>query len=278
LNNSFFIQVNGDGNENDVDMVETNDTGNASDLENNLLNDENDEQAVDEVPNTDFIYDNWSIDIDMNVGATEEVKLVTRVIKKCRKIATVSKKSSIISNFIRLHQASFRINKTLHNDCKSRWNSTFSLIDSLIIMKPLLMKLFNEKRTLKLQKEQLDNLTSFELNNEDWDFLTSLHHVLKPFYFGTTMMSGKNYPSIGLSYHVVQKLKQFCTNYTNDNEHIIELKKLLLTKLYQYFYSDDEQYEYFQVNFKVYAPVKSSENFDSDAQSIQVDTFDLIEE
>ena len=122
------------------------------------------------------------------------------------------------------------------------------------------MKLFNEKRTLKLQREQLDNLTSFELNNEDWDFLTSSHHALKTFYVGIVMMSGKNYPSIVLSYHTVQKLKQFCTTYTNDNEHMIELKKLLLSKLYLYFYSDVEQYEHFQVNFKIYALV-SERNF-----------------
>jgi hypothetical protein len=72
--------------------------------------------------------------------------------------------------------------------------------------------------------------------------------VLKPFYLGTVMMSGKNYPSIGLAHHAVQKITHFCTHDNNNNKDINELEKLLLTKIHQYFYNDYEQFQYFQVN------------------------------
>ncbi|CAF5049697.1 unnamed protein product, partial [Rotaria sp. Silwood1] len=199
----------------------------------------NDESSDDE-QNLDLIDDNWSGNIDTNVPTTNEVELIMDLLKKCRVIATLSKKSSIVSNFIRTNQLLFKLNRTLNKDCKSRWNSTFILLDALIDLKPVMMKLFNEKRTLNLRRVQLDKLTMIELNNEDWDFLSSLHSVLKPFYWGTVMMSGKNYPSIGLAYHAVHKIKHFCTNGNSSNNHIKELKKLFLTKLYTYFFDDIE--------------------------------------
>ncbi|CAF3435850.1 unnamed protein product, partial [Rotaria sp. Silwood2] len=182
------------------------------------------DEDVNEIQARDLIDDNWSKDVESDVAATEEVELVMKALTKCRKIATITKKSTIIANFIRAHKSFYKINKTINIDCKSRWNSTFCLIDSLIDAKPLLMKLFVEKETLQLRKEQLNKLESIELNKDDWDFLSSLHHVLRPFFLGTIMMSGKNYPSIGLAYHTVQKLKQFCTYDDDSNERIKELK------------------------------------------------------
>ncbi|CAF5101548.1 unnamed protein product, partial [Rotaria sp. Silwood1] len=204
------------------------------------------ESTDDDEQNLDLIDDNWSIDIDTNVPTTNEVELIMDLLKKCRILATLSKKSSIVSNFIRTNQLLIKVNKTLNNDCKSRSNSTYILLDALIDLKPVMMKLFNEKRTLSLRRVQLDKLAMTELNNQDWDFLSSLHHVLRPFYLGTVMMSGKNYPSIGLAYHAVHKIKHFCSNGNTSNNHIKELKKLLLAKLYKYFYDDMEQFQYFQ--------------------------------
>jgi len=218
-----------------------------------------DDEAMNETQNLDLIIDNWSTHVETNVDATEEIELIMKLLKKCRTLATATKKSSIISNFMRSHRLLYKINKTINIDCRSRWNSTFVLIDSVDRLKPILMKLFADKKTLKLRKEQFEKLAAIELNHDDWEFLSSLHLVLKPFFLGTVMMSGKNYPSIGLAYHAIQKLKHFCANNSEDNEHVKELKKLLLTKIYKYFYHDMEQFEYFQVNYKLY---KSTHNFE----------------
>ncbi|CAF3829813.1 unnamed protein product [Rotaria sp. Silwood1] len=226
-----------------TDIINNFDTAQGSEAESaTIVNAE----SIDDEQNLDLIDDNWSSNIDTNVPTTNEVELIMDLLKKCRVIATLSKKSSIVSNFIRTNQLLFKVNRTLNNDCKSRWNSTFILLDALIDLKPVMMKLFNEKRTLNLRRVQIEKLTMIELNNEDWDFISSLHSVLKPFYWGTVMMSGKNYPSIGLAYHAVHKIKHFCTNGNSSNNHIKELKKLLLTKLYTYFFDDIEQFQYFQ--------------------------------
>ena len=206
---------------------------------------------MDETEDSCLIEDNWSISIDNNVPTTDEIAIIMDLLKKCRILATFTKKSYKIANFIHKNQILLKLNKTLNNDCESRWNSTYVLIDSLLQMKPLLVKLFGEKRNLNLKRDQIEKLTLVELNNDDWEFLSCLHHVLKPFYLATVMMSGKNYPSIGLAYYAVQRIKQFCSNDNISNNHIKELKKLLLKKLYTYFFDDLEQYQYFQVKYKV---------------------------
>ncbi|CAF5069340.1 unnamed protein product, partial [Rotaria magnacalcarata] len=47
-------------------------------------------------------------------------------------------------------------------------------------------------------------------------------------------------------FHAVHKLKHFCINDRPFEEQIKQLKKLLLAKLYHYFYDDVEQNEHLQ--------------------------------
>ena len=115
------------------------------------------ENFVDESEVDTSIEDNWSSTIDVNVPVTDKISLVMDLLQKIRLLATVSKKSYIISNFIRTNKLLLKLNKTLNNDCQSRWNSTYILIDSLLKLKPLIMKLFIEKKNLNLKKNKLKN-------------------------------------------------------------------------------------------------------------------------
>ncbi|CAF1458616.1 unnamed protein product [Adineta steineri] len=236
-------QIDDDADLNDVIMI------NAYDEYQDIEDKDEPDQAVDDNSGTktqdlDLVYDNWSTTVDVDVPSINIIQLNMNILKKCRSIATLSKKSYIVSNVLRA-SSSNKSKKVISNVCRSRWNSTFKLINSITENKSSIIKLFLEKRSLKLRKEQLDKLSDIELSNEDWDFLNSLERVLKPFACSTTMMSGKNYPTIGLAYHAIHKLKSFC-EADGENEHIQELKQLLLAKINQYFYSDLEQFEHFK--------------------------------
>ncbi|CAF3371112.1 unnamed protein product [Rotaria sp. Silwood2] len=201
----------------------------------------NDEQLIDEEENLELINDSWTNVVEDVVDPTEQQKLIINVLKKCRAISKIVNKSSIIADFVRKEQKALKLNRSVNNDCPSRWNSTFVLADALIELKIVIIKLFSEKESLDLGKEQIIKLSSIELNNENWNLLSSLQYVLKPFFFATNIMSGKNYPTVGLSYYALHKIKWFCNNSENCNEQIKRLKKILLDKLNQYFYYDDEQ-------------------------------------
>ncbi|CAF5190574.1 unnamed protein product, partial [Rotaria magnacalcarata] len=59
------------------------------------------EDSVDESEVDTSIEDNWSSIIDVNVPVTDEISLIMDLLQKIRLLATVSKKSYLISNFIR---------------------------------------------------------------------------------------------------------------------------------------------------------------------------------
>ena len=211
----------------------------------------NDDQLIDEEENLELINDSWTNVVENVVDPTERQRLIINVLKKCRAIAKVINKSSIIAEFVRKEQKALKLNRSVNKDCPSRWNSTFVLADALIELKLVIIKLFNEKRLLNLCKEQIIKLSSIELNDENWNLLSSLQYVLKPFFFATSMMSGKNYPTIGLSYYAIYKIKWFCSNNDNCNEQIKKFKKMLLDKLNQYFHNDDEQLQQLKVRNKL---------------------------
>jgi hypothetical protein len=62
-------------------------------------------------------------------------------------------------------------------------------------------------------------------------------------------MSGSSYPSIGLSYFVIAKLKMLVTIYKDDNATVKRLKKLLNIKMIHYFEVDRNQLNILKVSY-----------------------------
>ena len=98
------------------------------------------------------------------------------------------------------------------------------------------------KKSLKLRREQMAKLTEIEFNSKDWE-------LLRLFFIGTRLMSGTKYPSIGICYHAIWKIKSFCTKETSD-EQIKKMKKMLFDKLSKYFQNYCDQWKHLQVRFQ----------------------------
>ena len=103
------------------------------------VDDDNNEEVDDEYM-MEFIYDVWSINYDVQVNPTEQQLLITSLLKKCRALASIIKRSSIISDYFRKEQKLAKSDKSVRIDCKSRWNSTYVLIDSLVTLKSSIIK------------------------------------------------------------------------------------------------------------------------------------------
>jgi hypothetical protein len=206
-----------------------------------------DEDEMDDEIMVDFIFDVWSINFDVEVNPTEEKLRIIGLLKKCRAIASIIKRSSIVSEYFRKEQKLTKSDKTVRGDCKSRWNSTFTLIHSLMDLKNMIIKLFSDKRSLKLRRDQILKLTTIELNSEDWELLNTLDEILKPFFLGTELMSGSRYPSIGICYYTIQKLKSFCAKNMDCDDQMKKMKKMLFDRLSKYFHDDYNQLQHLQV-------------------------------
>lgn len=195
------------------------------------------------------IDDNWSLDLANNHGpnGVDERYKIHGTIIKCRNVVMMTKKSSVLGNYIDQLRNSLNVTRAFSLDCPTRWNSTFYLVESFLISKTLLAKLFGEKNLLNIRKDLSEKMAFFELQRNDWLLLLDLHTVLKLFELATKLMSGKKYPTAGLCYYVIVKLKAYLTDINHDNQSIKYLKQMLLDEFDHYFYSNEEQLKLLQV-------------------------------
>ena len=181
------------------------------DSSNDLSNHDLDQNMIvngdfsDEEPNSlsSDIIDNWSMDVDEDVDpfTGEEIQLLIGVVmKKCRSIVKLINKSSILMNYVVNLKQQLNISRSLQLDCKSRWNSSHRLIESMLIYKRIINKINIEKHKIGLTKKQTSKISSIELDSFDWKMLELIEAVLKPFVQATKLVSGSQYPTIGIAY------------------------------------------------------------------------------
>ena len=94
----------------------------------------------------------------------------------------------------------------------------------------------------------IKKMVSIELQHDDWTMLGDIRTVLRPFDLATKLMSGRSYPTAGLSYYVIVKLHRYLLEVKDDSVQVRSLKKSLLTKFEYYFLAEKEQIKLLKVN------------------------------
>ena len=232
-NNSMDID---DTQSNDNDPMDVNNDDNEAELLCDVLDEE--------------ITDNWTegiITSDNGIGDAQS--LINSVLKKCRALISMIKNSTIITPFFDIERKRKNVKRNLCYDVKTRWNSTFLMIDSLIALREVLETLFYHKHELNIKPKQINKLINLELTNDDWMMLSTLHSVLKPFFHATKTMSGRQYPSIGIAFNLLVRLKHFLQRQEKKEGVMLKrLKYLLLAQFESYFESDHDQLQLIKVN------------------------------
>jgi hypothetical protein len=91
----------------------------------------------------------------------------------------------------------------LITDLEIRWNTTFIMINRFINYRSIIDNInsqpfkiphINTTQQLKIGSKK------FEFTNNDWSQLKDLHEALGPFFLTTSIMSGKNYPSLAVGF------------------------------------------------------------------------------
>ena len=143
-----------------------------------------------------------------------------------------------------------QIKRSLAVDVRTRWNSTYKMLETLNMYKILINELFQNKTNLNITKKQLQRLSSYEFSSDCWHTVEMLIKVLKPFYRGTKAISGTEYPTIGVAFYVLRRLEQeFLSVYhSTDDPLLINMKKCLLNKIIYYSLEDSSQTKIIQVS------------------------------
>ena len=145
----------------------------------------------------------------------------------------------------------FNIHRSLQLDGKSRWNSSYHLIEAMLMYKRIITKINSEKHEIGLNKNQTAKLSSIELDQDDWKMLEATEFVLRPIVYPTQIISGSKYPTVGISYFAIVQIREFRQDVKdfNDSKRLHYLKSLLLKQIRKYFIDDDAQLEVMKVRF-----------------------------
>ncbi|CAF4618308.1 unnamed protein product, partial [Rotaria sp. Silwood1] len=131
-------------------------------------------------------------------------------------------------------------------------------IESILMYKMIINKFNSEKHDIGLNKKQTTKLYSIELDQYDWKLLELLEYVLKPVVEATQLISGSQYPTIGISYFVIVQIRDFIEDSIdadiNDWKILCDLKIMLLKQVQKYFIQKDEQWELMK-NYSYFDPV-----------------------
>ena len=102
--------------------------------------------------------------------------------------------------------------KRVSLDCKTRWNSTYDLLDTCLPFKEVFNKL-----------KRLHRRLNFDVpSDHDWQMATLVCQKLEIFYKATKVFSGRNYPTSNLYFRNVCEIKLALTKWRqNDNSEII---------------------------------------------------------
>lgn len=211
-----------------------------------------DEENEEETPFFNHIVDNWDQDIinsDADIVHDEQQRIST-TLKKSRRLVNAISKSTIVHGFIEQLRTELNINRSLIIDCPTRWNSTYRLIEAVLVNKQLLIRFFSEyKHVASLTQKQQCKWKELEFDRADWMTMENLEAVLLPFYNATKLISGQKYPTIGLCYFAVAGVRDFLSDQNLSNRQLVVMKELLLDQLTVYFDNDEDQFKWIKVNF-----------------------------
>ena len=98
------------------------------------------------------------------------------------------------------------------------------MIHSLIVVRPIIERLYNDKYNLNITNEQIEKLNQLEITTTEWNFLIELRRVSKVFQQAAKTISGQHYPTMGSAFFILTFLKKYLSKDRHENSIVKNVK------------------------------------------------------
>ena len=215
-------------------------------LTSNSLGDlfEDDGGSDDDPDDEDFEESNLIRDDDTSDSDTDsdsadddnyvEAMHISELMIKCRAIVSTIRRASILHETVNTIANDLSINIDLILDMRIRWNSSFKMINRILVYQSVLEELYAQLDSIGgITQRQKEKLIGAHLSSSDWALLQSLRFVLERFSDATEIISGKSYPTLSIAYAVRLSLHHFLSDTVGDT-NVRAIKKMLLAQYQHY--------------------------------------------
>ena len=163
-----------------------------------------------------------------------EAMHISELMTKCRAMVGTIRRASILHETVNTIANDLSINVDLILDMRVRWNSSYKMINRILVYQSVLEELYGQLDNIGgITKRQKEKLIGAHLSSSDWALLQSLRFVLERFSDATEIISGKSYPTLSIAYAVRLSLHHFLSDLTGDT-NVRAIKKMLLAQYQHY--------------------------------------------
>lgn len=191
--------------------------GNAASSSSDSSSESEDESGATAAQRERQIDDQHQQEVQRLVSSKEELrKKILLVLKReCRLISMIHKSQALIS-FVRNEANRHQINidamsngeqnetiNELVKDFHVRWSSTYLILARLIAAWKMVNEMtYSLPNRDRLTMKKLKKLKGKSFGHLDWELLQALANILAPFHLATVCLSGRQYPTLSLSYWI----------------------------------------------------------------------------
>ncbi|CAB5217264.1 unnamed protein product, partial [Rhizophagus irregularis] len=165
--------------------------------------------------------------MDATINAGEIIPKLRRLVVKIRLSPQRQER------FVRHSEAANLKDLKLILDVKTRWNSTFDMLNRAFEMREAIDAMVNSDRDLR----------SFEITDDEWNKIKEIISVLKIFVQTTKILSSAKYPmlssAIPIYNYLMDGLETYCENFDSSGDMVIAVKAGL-EKLEIYYEKTDD--------------------------------------
>ena len=162
----------------------------------------------------------------LNLIVTTGLEILKISIKKLRKLITVIRKSTKVleelENLFNIEGKQF-LRPIL--DCKTRWNSTYQMINRACFL----------KEYIQMALVRSPDLSSYFPEENEWELYKDLNEFLGQFYNATTTLSSQTYPTIAHSRIILLAIKKDLETSRGDESLLKDAINAMKIKYNEYY-------------------------------------------